>query len=188
MRRFLCVLSAALASLLVSVGGASGTQNDSQGADNLVAGTGTLICCGEPMVHVNAQSQAGGVNPRGHFWIRYPTGVEFGGRVVCLSLVGNQAGLTGHIERVKLANPISGFVLGNFLNIQITDNGSPGTLDLVNFHPGSQIQPSSCTGGADLLIKQGNYVVHGQPVLNLSALSLFLAEAEAVAGDSYGTG
>ena len=74
--------------------------------------------------------------PRGHFWIRYPNGGgEFGGRL-CLNVVGNQAGLTGHIERVEVARPCRDSLAGNFMNIEITDNGSPGTLDLVNFHPG----------------------------------------------------
>jgi hypothetical protein len=126
------------------------------------------------------------VDPRGHFWIRYPNGGgEFGGPVVCLNVVGNQAGLTGHIERVKVARPLSGFVAGNFLRIEITDNGSPGTLDLVNFHPGVD-QPESCSLGANLPISQGNYVVHDKPVLNFSALDLLLGQFEADAKDPYG--
>lgn len=185
--RLLLATGVALASVVVSVGGAGGAQGDRQVAENLVAGTGTLICCGEPMVHVNAQSQKGGVDPRGHFWIRYPNGVEFGGRVVCLNVVGNAAGLTGRIERVKVPNIGLGFVQGNFMNIEITDNGSPGTLDLVNFHPGFAVRPSACPTGANLPIRQGNYVVHDDPLLSLSALNLLLAEFEAAADDPYGT-
>jgi hypothetical protein len=139
------------------------------------------------MVHVNAQSQAGGVDPRGHFWIRYPNGgVEFGGRVVCLNVIGNVAGLTGHIERVKVAGPGSGFVLGNYLTIRITDLGSPGTTDLVNFDLGTSNQPTACAGAGDLVMSQGNYVVHDKPVVNLSALDLLLAQFEAQAKDPYG--
>jgi hypothetical protein len=188
MRRFLALLCAAFASVLFLGSGASSAQNGSQGAENLVAGTGTIFaCCSEPMVHVNAQSREGGVDPRGHFWIRYPNGGgEFGGPVVCLNVVGNQAGLTGHIERVKVARPLSGFVLGNFLNIQITDNGSPGTLDLVNFSTGASTNPGNCPIGANLAISQGNYVVHDKPVLNFSALDLLLAQFEAEANDPYG--
>ena len=187
MGRRLLILAGVFA--IVLVGGATGAQGDSKGADNLAAGTGTLICCDQPMVHVNAQSGAAGVNARGHFWIRYPNGGgEFGGPVVCLNVVGNQAGLTGHIERVKVARPLSGFVLGNFLNIQITDNGSPGTLDLVNFSPGASTNPGKCPVGANLPISQGNYVVHDEPVLELSALNLLLAQFETAADDPYGTG
>ena len=190
LRRFLLpLLAAVLLSLLALGGGASSARSSSQGADNLVAGTGTIAppCCGEPMLHVNAQSQAGGFDPRGHFWIRYPNGGgEFGGTVVCLNVVGNAAGLTGHIERVKVARPQSGFELNRFLNIQITDNGSPGTLDLVNFSPGQPTNPGSCPIGANLPISQGNYVVHDEPVLDLPALNLLIAQFEAAAQDPYG--
>ena len=146
LRRFHLLLAAVLLSLVALGGGASSAQGGSQGAENLVAGTGTVLGFGNPMVHVNAQSRAAGVDPRGHFWIRYPNGgVEFGGTVVCLNVVGKVAGLTGHIERVKVAGPASGFVLGNYLRIRITDSGSPGTADLVNFDPGSS-SPQACTG------------------------------------------
>jgi hypothetical protein len=148
-------------------------------------GNPEAICTGV-MVHVNAQSGAGGVQPRGHFWIRYPSGVEFGGSVVCLNVVANSAGLTGHIERVKVANPSLGFVLGNYVPIRITDNGSPGTLDLVNFDRGLETQPTSCGGTGNIPISQGNYIVHDEPVLNLSALDQLLAQFEASAKDPYG--
>jgi hypothetical protein len=187
LRRFHLLLVAVLLSLLALGGGATSAQGSSQGAENLAAGTGTLICCGQPMVHVNAQSGALGVNPRGHFWIRYPSGVEFGGTVVCLTVTVNRAGLTGRIDRVKVPNPGLGFVAGNFLNIELADNGSPGVLDLVNFHPGSSTQPTGCpVGAADLPISQGNYVVHDKPVLDLSALDLLIAQFEAEAKDPYG--
>ncbi len=175
--------------LTVGVIGAATGARGGNGAEQLVAGTGTLICCGEPMVHVNAQSGDGGVDPRGHFWIRYPNGGgEFGGQVVCLNVLGNQAGLTGRIERVKVPRIPSGFVLGNFMNIEITDNGSPGTLDLVNFHPGMATQPATCPTGANLLISQGNYVVHDKPVLVIAVLEQLLAQFEDAADDPYGTG
>ena len=87
---------------------------------------------------------------------------------------------------MKVARPLSGFVAGNFMNIEITDNGSPGTLDLVNFHPGAPANPGNCPIGANLPISQGNYVAHDEPVLDFSALNLLLAEFEAAAGDPYG--
>jgi hypothetical protein len=133
------------------------------------------------MVHVNAQSREGGVNPRGHFWIRYPIGAEFGGDVVCLTVVANEAGLTGRIDRVKVPNPSLGFVEGNFLNIQVTDLGSPGTLDRVNFDAGTSTNPGTCPIKPTLPISQGNYVVQDKPVLNFSALDLLLAQFEAEA-------
>jgi len=147
------------------------------------------------MLHVNAQSGAGGVDPRGHFWIRYPSGVEFGGQIVCLTVTLNQAGLTGHIEKVKTANPGLGFVSGNYLNIEVADNGPPpGTgapaPDLVNFHPGQPGQPSSCpVDSPDLPLSQGNYVVHDKPVTDLAGmlgLDQFIAQIESAANDPYG--
>jgi hypothetical protein len=114
--------------------------------------------------------------------IRYPNGGgEFGGRVVCLNVVGNVAGLIGHIERVKVARPTSGFVLGNYLRIRITDLGSTGTTDLVNFDPGMSTNPGACAGVGDLAISQGNYVVHDRALLDLAALDLLLAQFEAAA-------
>jgi hypothetical protein len=193
MLRFLLLLCAALTSVLVLAGGAGSAQSGSQGAENLAAGTGTLNCtaiagatCTGVMLHVNAQSGAGGVSPRGHFWIRYPSGVEFGGSIVCLNVTATNAALTGRIDRVKVANPSLGFVLGNFVPIRITDNGSPGTLDLVNFDRGVDVQPEGCTGAGDIPISQGNYIVHDEPVLDLSALNLLLAQFEAEANDPYG--
>jgi hypothetical protein len=192
MRRLLLLL-VALASLLILGGGASSAQDGSEAAENLVAGTGTLNCSAIPgaictgvMLHVNAQSRAGGVNPRGHFWIRYPSGVEFGGSIVCLNVSANSAGLTGRIDRVKVANPTLGFVVGNFVPIRITDNGSPGTLDLVNFDVGSPQSPPACGGVGNIPISQGNYVVHDRPLLDLSALNLLIAQFEAAAQDPYG--
>jgi len=137
------------------------------------------------MVHVNAQSGDGGVDPRGHFWIRYPSGVEFGGRIVCLDVTGNVAGLTGRIDQVKTGNPAAGFIEGNFMRIRITDMGSPGTLDLVNFDPGTPF-PTGCSGAGDMAISQGNYVVHDKPVLSIAVLEQLLAQFEDAADDPYG--
>ena len=186
MRKVLLLLAVSLGALA----GGAGAGADGQGADQLAAGTGTLMCCNQPMVHVNAQSGDAGANPRGHFWIRYPNGgADFGGHVVCLTVLGNSAGLTGHIERVNTANPGLGFVLGNYLTIRLTDNGSPGALDMVNFDPGTATQPPGCAGVGDLMISQGNYVVHNRPLtdpLELDLLNQFLAQIELGANDPYG--
>ena|SRR5580765_2483232 len=184
------VLMALVLATVVVFGSTGGASADNQAADWLVAGTGTLICCDQPMLHVNAQSNAGGLNPRGHFWIRYPNdGGEFGGTVACLTVAGNAAGLVGHIERVKVARPLSGFVLGNYLRIRITDMGSPGTADLANFDAGTTTNPSGnpgdCPGVGDLILSQGNYVVHDQPVLDLLGLDPLIAQFEAAANDPY---
>jgi hypothetical protein len=208
MTRRLLVLAGAFA--IVVGGGTAGAQGDSQGADNLAAGTGTLNCklipgatCDGVMLHVNAQSDAMGVNPRGHFWIRYPAnsangGAEFGGAIVCLNVAGKSAGLTGRIDQVNVPSTdlSQGFVLGNLVQIRITDDGSPGTAadlvnsDMVNFDKG--VPPPDppakpvCGGMGDIPISQGNFVVHDQPVVDLTALDLLLAQFEAAADDPYG--
>jgi hypothetical protein len=168
--------------LLLAFGGVARAD----GPQDVAAGTGTLQCCGEPMVHVNAQSQQGVVSPGSHFWIRYPSGVEFGGRVVCLSTVANTAGLTGKIEIVKAANPTLGFVAGNFVHIRIMDNGSPGTTDLVNFDQGTRFQPTGCPGVGDMQTQQGNYVIHDNPLFDLSVFDTLLMGFETDAADPYG--
>jgi hypothetical protein len=194
MRKLLIVL--ALASLVaLGIGGSAGADN---GADWLAAGTGTLVNYGQPMVHVNAQSDFGGANPRGHFWIRYPSpGADFGGLVRCLDVVGNEAGLIGEIEVVNAAgNPVLNVQTGNFIYISINDNGSPGTAlptpDTANFDPATTSNSGSCPprfNTPDLAISQGNYVVHDQPVtdpLQLDLLNQFLTQIESAANDPYG--
>ena len=64
MRKVLTALALATVVVFGSTGGASA---DNQAADWLVAGTGTLAPppqFGQPMLHVNAQSNAGGTNVR----------------------------------------------------------------------------------------------------------------------------
>jgi hypothetical protein len=192
MRKVLMTLALSVAvAIAVLAGAGAGSGADDQGADWLAAGTGTLappFQFGQPMLHVNAQSGFGGVNPRGHFWIRYANGGgEFGGPVLCLTVVGNLAWLTGQIETVKTPRPT--FTVGNYVNIRLADNGSPGTFDLANFDAGNPLRPFPCpntSGVADLPITQGNYVVHDQPVADLLGLSLLLAQFESEANDPYG--
>jgi hypothetical protein len=193
MRKLLITL--AIASLVaLGASGSAGADGQGSGADWLAAGTGTLKNYGQPMVHVNAQSSFGGANPRGHFWIRYPDGgADFGGLIKCLDVFGNEAGMVGEIEQIKAAgNPILKVKLNYFIYISVNDNGSPGTLDTVNFDPATQDNPGSCTHRAntpDLVIDQGNYVVHDQPItdpLQLDLLNQFLSQIEAAANDPYG--
>ena len=192
MLRFLLLLCAALTCVLVLAGGAGSAQSGSQGAENLAAGTGTLNCaailgatCTGVMLHVNAQSGASGVSPRGHLdqvseWGRVR-------RVDCvLERDRNERGAYRSNRSRQGRQSGSRIRLGNFVPIRITDNGSPGTLDLVNFDRGVDVQPQGCSGAGDIPISQGNYVVHDEPVLDLSALNLMLAQFEAEANDPYG--
>src|SRR5207245_193760 len=66
---------------------------------NLVAGTGTIMGSGDPMVHVNASMNRNTLTTSGRFFIRYPGGTSFnpgaafevGGRVTCLTVNLNKA-------------------------------------------------------------------------------------------------
>jgi hypothetical protein len=190
------VLIALLATVLVAVGatgGGASARADSQGADWLAAGTGTLVVpaqFGVPMLHVNAQSNFGGTNVRGHFWIRYANGGgEFGGPIVCLNVVGQFAYLYGRIDTVK--TPRKGFDLSSYVPIRLVDGGDPGTtFDGANFDVGGPGVPPQCTqNGGYQNISQGNYVVHDQPLtdpLQLDLLNQFLAQSESAANDPYG--
>jgi hypothetical protein len=199
MKRVLLALTAALASSAVLVGGAGGTHSEGTGPkQELVAGTGTLVVPQpfrqDPMLHVNAQRDETG-EARGHFYIRYPetetqTALDFRGEVVCLDVSLNNATIIGEIERRRpaLVPPQTGpFAEGHFLEIRITDNGEPGTLDLANFGGEQTTQPSCAVFTAqpgDLPISQGNFIVHMDPPLSLlSALDLQIAEFEAAAGE-----
>lgn len=199
MKRVLLAMTAALASAAVLVGGAGGTHSDGTGPkQDLVAGTGKTappLFAFHTMVHVNAQRDPDTGEARGHFVIREATppegrGFDFHGRVTCLTVVGNNAGLVGEIEQAKLPNATLGFVEGNFIQIRFTDMGEPGTLDGFNFSPGvaspsqlSQFGVSCATVGGDIRITQGNYIVHQDPPLELlSILDTLLAEFEAAAG------
>jgi hypothetical protein len=200
MRRLFCVLGVALASLAIGVVGATGTHSSGTGpSQDLVAGTGKTALPAfafETMVHVNAQRDPETGEARGHFVIREATapagrGFDFHGRVTCLTVVGNNAGLVGEIEQAKLPNPALGFVEGNFIQIRFTDMGEPGTLDGFNFSPGtptaaelqSMFGVSCATVGGDIRILQGNYIVHQDPPIELFAiLDTLLAEFELAAG------
>ena len=171
--------------------GGNSARADDQGADWLAAGTGTTLVSAPftpAMVHVNAQSDFGGANVRGHFWTRYTDGSgEFGGPIVCLSVAGAAAALYGQIEKVKTARP--GFPLGSYVPIRLIDGGEPGTtFDMVNFDFGQGTAPTTgCVQYTGYVpISQGNYVVHDRPVFDLLGLDLLLAQFETQADDPYG--
>ena len=135
MGKRLFILAGAFA--IVLVGGGTGAQGDN-GADNLAAGTGTLICCNQPMVHVNAKSGAAGECAR-PLLDQVPERRRRVRGAGCAPECGRQPGGADGAHRARRSRGRLGFVAGNFMNIEITDNGSPGTLDLVNFHPGLPI-------------------------------------------------
>jgi hypothetical protein len=176
---------------VVFAGGAGSTHSNGEGPKkDLVAGTATILGFNNPQVHVNADRHPATNEVHGHWYIRYPTtapggGFDMRGDVVCVDAFGNFATVIGQIERVKGTDPFFGgasFVEGNFVRITIQDNGEPGILDRVNFSPGSAVQQSCAPSPGDLVISQGNYIVHADPPLALlPSLDLLIAQIEAEA-------
>ena len=192
--RFLFALSVALAFSAVFAGaGNAGTT----GQKNLAVGTGTIAGFGDPMVHVNAQTNPNTGVTSGRFYIRYPGGTaqnpgavfEVGGSVSCLTvppLPGNHAAAGGTIERIKGSPPaiFGPTAIGNEVLINVLDNGSPGTFDQANEGqvPGAS---TNCPTGSTLPIKQGNYTVTADPPLDvLGSLDALIADAETAANCS----
>jgi hypothetical protein len=181
-----------LALALVSVSPASAGN-----PKNLAAGTGTIDGFGDPMVHVNAQTNPNTGMTSGKFFIRYPAEstidgkiFEVGGSVSCLfvDLVGNHAAVAGTIERIKGTAPaiFGPTVIGGEVSINVLDNGSPGTLDEANEGqaPGATNLPD-CGYGSTLAIKQGNYTVKADPPLELlTSLDALIADAQLAANCS----
>jgi hypothetical protein len=188
LRNFLFALSVMLTFSIVFVGGVSATHSNGTGPPkDLTAGTGTLAFLGNPMIHVNAQKDSTG-DVTGHFFVKYPkdsssplAGLQISGRVSCLTVDVNTAGVGGTIERSNsTAEPVGTQVL-----LTIIDLGEPGTLDQANWgdFPGAATTCPAFTNNG-VPIQQGNYIVHQDPPLQLLAnLDVILAQFEAAAAD-----
>lgn len=153
----LTALAAAGALVLTSAaGGVTGPD--------VVAGTGQRVGTnGQPLtIHVNAQSGPTGLGATGEFSVMADTPdlgrVILRGPVTCLTVEGNRAAARGTVtESTAPAAPV-----GTVFQIQVTDNGSAGTLADTNinfsgFEPGETgcaIIPFS-----EAPITQGNFVV-----------------------------
>lgn len=188
MKRSAFVLCVTFASCFAFAGAAAGTHSEGTGPkQDVVAGTATILGFNDPQVHVNAHRETGSQVARGHWYVRYPAtapggGFDMRGEVVCVDALANYATVIGRIDRTKGVPPFAGgagFVVGNFVQIRVTDNGEPGTLDLVNFSPGAAVQQSCAPAPGDLVTSQGNYIVHAEPPLALlSSLDLLIAAIE----------
>jgi hypothetical protein len=192
MGKVLLALTAALLFAAVFAGGAGGTHSNGKGPkQDIVAGTGqiseaALALAAGSQVHVNAQRDSETLEARGHFYVKHdPRGFDFAGTVTCLRVQVNQAVIVGQIDRSRgTLGPGDGFLAGNYVRIEITDGGEPGTLDAVNFSPGSEQEWPCSFPIIGFLISQGNYIVHQDPPLSLlSWLDLQIAEIEAAAGE-----
>jgi nitrous oxidase accessory protein NosD len=155
---------------------------------DLVVGTGTIMGFGDPVVHVNASRNPNTSEVKGRFYIRYPDNAfEVAGKVTCLTVNLNKAGVGGVIERVKgTPPPIFGPTMpGNNVLITVLDMGEPGTLDEVNEGQLAGASTNCPSTGNTFPIERGNYVVKAEPPpALLSSLSTLIAEFEAAANCS----
>lgn len=165
------LLALAVASLAF-VATAAATHSNGTGPQNdLVAGTGTLVMFGAPMIHVNAHRNKDTADVRGHFFIKGATTIQ--GRVTCLNVAGNTAAVVGVVT--KGDRPA-----GTPVKITLVDNGEPGTADMANFGFDNDCRPTTVLSP----IQQGNFVIHQDPPLAiLSGLDALLAEFETAAGE-----
>jgi hypothetical protein len=151
-----CVLAILFAVLIpMSLAATSATaQLDS------VTGTARHLGADPPFpviqVHINALADASGTNPRGNVTAVIKTlGVNDRARVICLSVVGNQA--TVGTEIVKSNNPA---LVGRGQLWSVVDNGESG-LDQIAGHPITPTPPTSCPPlFFNVPVVSGNYVIH----------------------------
>src|SRR2546428_5704945 len=143
MRRLVLAITASVALMAVFAGSAN---TGTTGQKDLAVGTGTIDGFGDPMVHVNAQTNPNTGMTSGTFYIRYPAEstpdrkiFEVSGSVSCLFVdaVGNHAAVAGRIERIKGSEPAifreaTPTQIGDEVAINVIDLGSPGTLDEAN--------------------------------------------------------
>ena len=131
MRSFL--VAAALSGLLLGI-----TAPVAQGSHDSVRGTAQHLGADPPFpviqVHVNAFSDATGLNPRGSLSVDATNIHSYKGAVTCLSVIGNQASIG--IQIVKSSNPA---FIGQGELWSVVDNGSLGGPDQI---AGYEITPT----------------------------------------------
>jgi hypothetical protein len=108
-------------------------------------------------VHINARADASGADPRGHVTARIKTlGIKDRARVICLSVIGNQA--TVGTEIVKSNNPA---LEGQGQLWSVVDNGASGGVDRIAGHPITPTPPVVCPPlFFNVPVVSGNYVVN----------------------------
>jgi hypothetical protein len=116
---------ALLVSVAIGVGAASATHSNGEGPkQDLVSGTSQFEGGGfDAQLHVNATSGPSGEDPRGHFFYRQSSSgtnqFDFSGRVTCVNVNGNLAGLAGEVTKSK--NP--SVAEGSGVLISVEDRG-----------------------------------------------------------------
>lgn len=150
---------ALVAALSVSTA-ASGVPNQ----DSAVGTIERVTRAGFPTtVHVNAASGSQGEDARGAFWtiIEHPSlgDLSFRGHVTCLAVHVNRAAVRGTVD----VSTDPDIAVGSEFQIEITDNGSPGTgsdttIGYFGFLPGEGC-PDSFGLVPEVTILDGNFTV-----------------------------
>jgi hypothetical protein len=165
-RRFIVLLAVLMACALPAVASSASPYD-------YVTGGGWVVqynCCVDAHFAFTAHNGANGVT--GQMQLRYDysnypindglASEQYTADVVCLSVVGNTAVLSGVITRA--VNPELNLQEGDYLTFQITDNGQPGSLvpDAFNARGGP---PCGSPPGGGAFVTQGNINVNeGDPL------------------------
>jgi hypothetical protein len=157
MKRLLAALFLALLGALVGASGVAGADPK----QDLVSGTSHFEGGGfDAQLHVNATSGPSGEYPRGHFFYRQSSSgtnqFDFSGRVTCVNVNGNLAGLAGEVTKSK--NP--SVAEGSGVLISVEDRGQ-GAEDAARVTLNLSAPPPQCP----LIIvrvdfQKGNFIVH----------------------------
>jgi hypothetical protein len=152
------LLSAAvLAGLLLAVTAPAG-----QASHDSVTGTARHLGADPPFpviqVHVNAFSDAIGLNPRGSLSVDAEGIHSYTGDVTCLSVIGNQA--TVGIQIVKSSDPA---LVGQGELWSVVDNRSPGDSDRIAGYEITPTPPVVCPSlFFNVSVVSGNYVINDE--------------------------
>lgn len=157
MRRFF-VLLAVIAACAYPAGAAADPPYDHATGGGVVAQYNA-----HAVAHFSFVAHGGPSGVTGRMQLRFvydegsPT-EQYSADVVCLTVVGNNAALSGVITRA--VNPTSGLHEGEFLTFQVTDNGQPGSLVPDEFQANGGPQCPLPAGGGGSLVTQGNINVN----------------------------
>jgi hypothetical protein len=169
MRRFF-VLLAVIAACAYPAGATADSPYD------YVTGGGWVVqynCCVDAHFAFTAHNGPSGVTGQMQLrydYSRYPVNEGFPNEeltadVVCLTVLGNKAVLSGLITRA--VNPAFGDEEGDYLTFTITDNGQPGSLVPDEFEAlNGSLGPCAAPPGGGAFVTQGNINVNqGDPLL-----------------------
>jgi hypothetical protein len=170
MKKLLAALTVALlVSVAIGVGAASATHSNGEGPkQDLVSGTSHFEGGGfDAQLHVNATSSPTREDPRGHFFYRQSSSgtnqFDVSGRVTCVNVNGNLAGLAGEVTKSK--NP--SVAEGSGVRIGVEDRGQ-GAVDAGRIRFNLLAPPPECPFISLVDFQKGNFIVHDANAVTLS--------------------